>query len=96
VVALGALSCVAVLLRLRFSAPPLQHSESGLFTVGLLFVAALFLHPATLIGVVTPLLTTLALAFLWRALEGAGTGAAGYRHRQLHAGAGRPDAALSS
>jgi spermidine synthase len=61
VLGLGALSCIAILLLLTVVAPPLQSSELGLLTVSFLFVAALFFLPAMLLGVVTPLLTTLAL-----------------------------------
>ena len=42
-------------------APPLQRIELSLLTASFLFVAALFFVPALLLGVVTPLLTTLAL-----------------------------------
>lgn len=59
--AAGALACVAVLLLLTLIAGPLQRSQLGLLTVSFLFVAALFFLPALLLGVVTPLLTTLAL-----------------------------------
>jgi len=57
----GALSCIGVLLLLTLIAPPLQRSDLGLLTMSFLFVAALFFLPAVLLGVVTPLLTTLAL-----------------------------------
>jgi len=57
----GALSCLGVLLLLTLVAQPLQRSELGLMTLSFLFVAALFFLPAMLLGVVTPLLTTLAL-----------------------------------
>ena len=61
VLGLGALSCIGILLLLTLVAPPLQRSELGLLTISFLFVAALFFLPAVLLGVVTPLLTTLAL-----------------------------------
>jgi spermidine synthase len=61
VLGLGALSCIGILLLLTLVAPPLQRSELGLLTMSFLFVAALFFLPAMLLGVVTPLLTTLAL-----------------------------------
>ncbi len=61
VLGLGALSCIGILLLLTVVAAPLQRSELGLLTVSFLFVAALFFVPAMLLGVVTPLLTTLAL-----------------------------------
>ena len=57
----GALACLAVLLLLTVVAPLLQRSGLSLLTVSFLFVAALFFLPAVLLGVVTPLLTTLAL-----------------------------------
>lgn len=57
----GAVACIAILLLLTVVAPPLQRSGLGLLSVSFLFVAALFLLPAVLLGVVTPLLTTLAL-----------------------------------
>ncbi|MDH5471003.1 MAG: fused MFS/spermidine synthase, partial [Gammaproteobacteria bacterium] len=61
VLGIGALSCIGILLLLTVVAPPLQRSGMGLLTVSFLFVAALFFLPAMLLGVVTPLLTTLAL-----------------------------------
>ncbi len=57
----GALACLAVLLLLTLVAVPLQNSELGLLTIPFLFVVALFFLPSLLLGVVTPLLTTLAL-----------------------------------
>jgi len=61
VLGVGALSCLGILLLMTLIAPPLQRSELGLLTMSFLFVAALFFLPAMLLGVVTPLLTTLAL-----------------------------------
>jgi hypothetical protein len=61
VLAGAALTCLAVLLMLTLIAGPLQRSGLGLLTVSFVFVAALFFLPALLLGVVTPLLTTLAL-----------------------------------
>ncbi|MGB5260830.1 MAG: fused MFS/spermidine synthase [Gammaproteobacteria bacterium] len=61
VLGLGALSCIGILLLLTLVAPLLQNSELGLLSMSFLFVAALFFLPAVLLGVVTPLLTTLAL-----------------------------------
>lgn len=58
---LGAIACSGVLLLLTVIAPLLQGSELGLLSISFLFVAALFFLPAVLIGIVTPLLTTLAL-----------------------------------
>jgi len=57
----SALACIGVLLMLTVVAPPLQRIEMSLLTASFLFVAALFFVPALLLGVVTPLLTTLAL-----------------------------------
>lgn len=57
----GALACVGVLLLLTLIAGPLQRLEIGLLAASFLYVAALFFVPAVLLGVVTPLLTTLAL-----------------------------------
>ena len=57
----SALACIGVLLMLTLVAPPLQRIELSLLTASFLFVAALFFVPAMLLGVITPLLTTLAL-----------------------------------
>lgn len=57
----GAIACAGVLLLLTMIAPLLQESELGLLSLSFLFVSALFFLPAVLIGIVTPLLTTLAL-----------------------------------
>lgn len=61
ILGLGALACVAVLLLLTLIAPWLQRSHLGLLSVSFLYVALLFFWPAVLLGIVTPLLTTLAL-----------------------------------
>jgi predicted membrane-bound spermidine synthase len=61
VLGLGALSCIGILLLLTLIAPLLQNTELGLLTMSFLFVAALFFLPAVLLGVVTPLLTTMSL-----------------------------------
>ena len=58
---LAALSSVAILLLLTLVAPWLQGSRLGLLSVSFLYVALLFFVPALLLGVVTPLLTILAL-----------------------------------
>ena len=60
--ALCALFCLASLLWLSLLAPILQAWALSLITASFLYVAALFFLPAMLLGVVTPLLTTLALA----------------------------------
>ncbi|MDH5360097.1 MAG: fused MFS/spermidine synthase [Gammaproteobacteria bacterium] len=59
--AVGGLACIGILLMLTLVAPVLQASELGLLTVSFIFVAALFFIPAVLLGIVTPVLTTLAL-----------------------------------
>ena len=62
VVLLGsALSCVVIPLLLAWVAPAIQASTLSLLSASLLLVLALFMLPALLLGVVTPLLTTLAL-----------------------------------
>ena len=58
---LGALACVAILL-LTLVAPLLQESEIGLLGASFIYVLSLFFIPTVLLGVVTPLLTTLALS----------------------------------
>ncbi|HDP89428.1 MAG TPA: hypothetical protein ENN42_05650 [Thioalkalivibrio sp.] len=57
----GALACVGVLLLLTLVGGPLQRMEMGLLAASFVYVATLFFVPAVLLGVVTPLLTTLAL-----------------------------------
>lgn len=57
----GAIACLAILLLLTLVATPLQNSAMGLLPLSFLFAAVLFFVPAALLGVVTPLLTTLAL-----------------------------------
>ncbi len=61
VLALGSLACLAVLLLLNLLAPLIQTSNMNLVGASFLYVLVLFFVPATLLGVVTPLLTTLAL-----------------------------------
>ena len=55
------LSAFAVLLILPRLAEPLQAAEFSLATTSLILAGALFFIPAALLGVITPLLTTLAL-----------------------------------
>ncbi|MES9957136.1 MAG: fused MFS/spermidine synthase [Sedimenticola sp.] len=57
----SALASLAVLLILTWVAPPLQESGLSLLSISFLMVLALFFLPAVLLGIVTPLLTTLAL-----------------------------------
>lgn len=57
----GALSCPLLLIVLHFVGVPIQNSGVNLLGASFLFVLALFFLPAVLLGVVTPLLTTLAL-----------------------------------
>lgn len=56
-----ALACVSIPLLLAWVAPSIQASSLSLLSASLLLVLALFMLPALLLGVVTPLLTTLAL-----------------------------------
>lgn len=58
---LAALSSLAILLLLTLVAPWLQGSSMGLLSASFLYVALLFFVPALLLGVVTPLLTIMAL-----------------------------------
>ncbi|MDH5694979.1 MAG: fused MFS/spermidine synthase, partial [Gammaproteobacteria bacterium] len=55
-------ACLGILLMLTLVAPLLQNSELGLLSVSFLFVFTLFFIPAILLGIVTPVLTTLALS----------------------------------
>ncbi len=57
----AALASLAIPWLLTLAAPVVQQAELGLLSASLLLVLALFLAPAILLGVVTPLLTTLAL-----------------------------------
>jgi len=56
------LTCLAILLLLLVVAGLIQQSELSLLSASFLYVLSLFFVPALLIGVVAPLLTTLALA----------------------------------
>ena len=55
------LASFAILLILSLVAPAIQRSQISLLGASLLLVCALFFLPALLLGVVTPLLTTLSL-----------------------------------
>ena len=55
------MASLAVLLMLSLAAPAIQRSEMSLLGASLTLVATLFFLPALLLGVVTPLLTTLSL-----------------------------------
>ena len=57
----SAVACFAILALLMLVARPLQATELSLLKTSFIYVAALFFLPAVLLGVVTPLLTTLAL-----------------------------------
>lgn len=57
----SALASVAILLLLTWLAPLLQARSWGLLSTTFVYVVSLFFVPATLLGIVTPLLTTLAL-----------------------------------
>lgn len=59
--AAGGIACLAILPVLLQVAPLIQGSALDLLSASLLFVLALFFVPAVLLGIVTPLLTTLAL-----------------------------------
>jgi len=59
--ALGGVFSLAILLILTLVAPWLQQSRLDLLSLSFLYVVAMFFIPAVLLGVVTPLLTTLAL-----------------------------------
>ena len=58
---LSGVAALAVLLMLTLVAPAIQASDLSLLGASFLFVACLFFLPALMLGVVTPLLTTLAL-----------------------------------
>jgi len=57
----SALACILIPVLLAWVAPAIQASTLSLLSSSLLLVLALFMLPALLLGVVTPLLTTLAL-----------------------------------
>ncbi|NOZ10126.1 MAG: hypothetical protein GXP09_03645 [Gammaproteobacteria bacterium] len=59
--AVGGIASLGILLILTVIAPLIQGSGMGLLSASFFFVLALFFVPAALLGVVTPLLTTLAL-----------------------------------
>lgn len=61
VLSIAGLACLAVLSLMTWLAPPLQALELGALSASLIFVAGLFFLPAVLLGIITPLLTTLAL-----------------------------------
>lgn len=61
VLALGGLYCLSIMLLLTFIAPSIQDSNIGVLYASFLYVLILFFVPATLLGVVTPLLITLEL-----------------------------------
>lgn len=61
VLLLAALSSTASLLVLSLLAPVLQSSQMDLISSSFLYVLAMFFIPAMLIGIVTPVLTTLSL-----------------------------------
>lgn len=65
--ALSGLTSLAILLLLTLVAPLIQGSGMNLLGASFLFVLSLFFLPAVLLGVVTPLLTTLALGLDSRA-----------------------------
>jgi len=58
---LAAIFCIASLLLLTLVAPVLQSSQLDLISASFIYVLTMFFVPAVLLGIVTPLLTTLAL-----------------------------------
>jgi len=58
---LSGLLCLSSLLFLTWLAPLLQGYQTNLILASLLYVSSLFLLPAVLLGIITPMLTTLAL-----------------------------------
>jgi len=61
VLVIGGVSCFAILLILMLVAPVIEESELNLLGTSFLYVSSLFFLPAVLLGIITPLLTTLAL-----------------------------------
>jgi len=61
VLLLAAVFCIASLLLLTVVAPVVQESGLDLISASFIYVLSMFFIPAVLLGVVTPLLTTLAL-----------------------------------
>ncbi len=59
--AVSAIACFGILSLLMLIARPLQSVELSLLSASFTYVLALFFIPAVLLGIVTPLLTTLAL-----------------------------------
>jgi spermidine synthase len=58
---LASLTCIGILLLLTIVAPTLQALELSLLGASFLYVISLFFVPAILLGIITPLLTTLLL-----------------------------------
>lgn len=61
VLILAAIFCIVSLFMLTIVAPVLQGSQLDLISASFIYVLSMFFIPAVLLGVVTPLLTTLAL-----------------------------------
>ncbi len=59
--AVSAIACFGILSLLMLIARPLQSVELSLLSASFIYVLALFFVPAILLGIVTPLLTTIAL-----------------------------------
>jgi spermidine synthase/MFS family permease len=59
--ALAGLACMLSLLVLTFIAPVVQNSKLDLISATIIYVLAMFFIPSMLLGIITPLLTTLAL-----------------------------------
>ncbi len=58
---LAAIFCIASLMLLTFVAPVLQTSQLDLISSSFIYVLTMFFLPAMLLGIITPLLTTMAL-----------------------------------
>ena len=61
VLALAGVACMLSLLVLTFVAPVLQNSMLDLISASFIYVFTMFFAPSVLLGIITPLLTTLAL-----------------------------------
>lgn len=61
VLLLAAIFCIASLMLLTLVAPVLMNSQLDLISASFIYVLSMFFVPAVLLGIITPLLTTLAL-----------------------------------
>jgi len=60
--AASAIFCFLIPVILKMLAPAMQNSELGLLSTSFIYVSLLFFIPSILLGIITPLLTTLALS----------------------------------